>query len=165
MRSVVLNIIDDVLVDPITYRNQILEGSFEDVNVDGIIFKGIQPVPNNDCELTKVIRDSFPNYDVVYNFSRLSTRGQEEPTFIHTDDDMGDITCLLYLNEYPPEADGTTIYPSGQNKPGVNVSADFNRLVVFDSHLEHRRNIFSNFGMCKHTGRLIRVIFLKLKQN
>lgn len=164
MQSVVLNIIDNVLVDPVSYRNEILEGDFEDVNVDGIIFKGIQPI-YNDCELTQLIKKSFPDYDVAYNFSRLSTRGQEEPTFIHTDDDMGDITCLLYLNEYPPELDGTTIYPSGQYKPGVNVSADFNRLVVFDSHLEHRRNIFSNFGMCKHTGRLIRVVFLKRKQN
>jgi len=37
-----------------------------------------------------------------YNFIRQSPFRQEEPNFIHTDEMMGDITCILYLNQFHP---------------------------------------------------------------
>jgi hypothetical protein len=72
---------------------------------------------------------------------------------------MGDITCILYLNETHPKEDGTTIYDD-EELPVCKVYAKFNRLVAFESNLLHSRNIFENFGE-DDDARLIQVIFLK----
>ena len=40
--------------------------------------------------------------------------------------------------------------------------ASYNRMIVFDSHLKHGRNIFENFGT-GNLSRLIQVTFLRKK--
>jgi len=74
---------------------------------------------------------------------------------------MGDITCLLYLNEQAPEDDGTTIYDENQ-KPIFTMYSKFNRMIAFTSDAPHSRNLFNNFGEGE-TARLVQIIFLKAK--
>jgi Rps23 Pro-64 3,4-dihydroxylase Tpa1-like proline 4-hydroxylase len=74
---------------------------------------------------------------------------------------MGDITCILYLNEQAPDNDGTTIYDEDKN-PLLTMYSKFNRMVVFNSDAPHSRNILENFGSGEQS-RLVQVIFLKAK--
>ena len=74
---------------------------------------------------------------------------------------MGDITCLLYLNEQAPEDDGTTIYDDDK-KPLLTMYSKFNRMIAFNADAPHSRNIFDNFGEAE-SARLVQIIFLKAK--
>lgn len=151
---------DNVLKDPLSYVSDIHIHQFQDV-ADGVhVFKNIQPRDTND-EFAKYCSELFIGYKVDLNFIRKSPLNQEEPNFIHTDEMMGDITCLLYLNEQAPEDDGTTIYDEN-HKPILTMYSKFNRMVAFDSKSPHSRNIFNNFGEAL-TARLVQVIFLKAK--
>ena len=93
----------------------------------------------------------------------MSPYNQEEPNFIHRDDMMGDMTCILYLNKQKPALDGTTIYDENRNPIFVAYSK-FNRMIAFESKYLHSRNIYKNFGEGRHS-RLIQVIFLKKKDD
>ena len=151
-------VFDDVLKDPRSYVNDILEGGFDDI-MDGVnTFRGIQPRGDND-EFSEFIKMIFPEYKINFNFIRKSPLNQPEPNFIHSDEMMGDITLILYLNEEHPAEDGTTIYDDNQN-PICRVYAKFNRMLAFDSDMLHSRNIFENFGE-GDDARLIQVMFLK----
>jgi hypothetical protein len=149
---------DNVLKNPKEYVLNIYNNKFEDV-ADGVnVFKNIQP-RNVFDEFAKFVSNVFDNYRINLNFIRKSPLNQKEPNFIHTDEMMGDITCLLYLNENPPSNDGTTIYDQ-QGKPLTVAYSKFNRMIAFNSNAPHSRNIFENFGEDKDA-RLIQVIFLK----
>ena len=150
-------VIDDLLSDPVSHIRDILDNEFVDIDGGNGIFKNIQS--RND-EVSEIIINNLFDYEVVSNFARLSPEGQEEPNFIHTDENMGDLTCVLYLNQDHPEEDGTTIY-DGDNVM-VNFKSKFNRMVIFDSKLSHSRNIMNNFGTGK-SSRLIQVLFLNKK--
>jgi hypothetical protein len=155
----ILFTIDDSLLNPKEYVHSILVEEFKDIT-DGVnTFKNIQP--RGDDELSKLALKLFPEYVIGYNFVRKSPFGQEEPNFIHKDDMMGDITCILYLNENHPKEDGTTIYDD-EEVSLCKIYAKFNRLIAFESKLLHSRNIFENFGE-DNSARLIQVIFLKKK--
>lgn len=151
---------DDVLTNPKEYISDIRKYGFQDI-CDGVnTFKNIQPRDIYDEFSTKILK-TFPNYYIAFNFIRKSPLGQDEPNFIHTDEMMGDITCLLYLNDNAPSNDGTTIYDNNSN-PLITIYSKFNRMVAFDSDAPHSRNIFENFGS-EDEARLIQVIFLKKK--
>jgi hypothetical protein len=123
-------------------------------------FKNIQPRDKND-EFAQYVSELFFGYKVDLNFVRKSPLNQEEPNFVHTDEMMGDITCLLYLNEQAPDDDGTTIYDENK-KPLLTMYSKFNRMIAFTSNAPHSRNLFDNFGEAQ-TARLVQVIFLKAK--
>jgi hypothetical protein len=151
---------DNILKNPLSYVSDIHLHQFQDIS-DGIhVFKNIQPRDTND-EFAQYCCKLFSGYKVDLNFIRKSPLNQEEPNFIHTDEMMGDITCLLYLNEQAPEDDGTTIYDEDK-KPLLTMYSKFNRMIAFDSNAPHSRNLFKNFGEGQ-TARLVQVIFLKLK--
>jgi hypothetical protein len=151
---------DDVLKEPKNYVSDIYYHGFQDVE-DGLnVFQNIQLRDSND-DFAKFVSQLFPDYEVRFNFVRRSPLNQSEPNFIHTDEMMGDITCILYLNELSPVEDGTTIYDEDKN-PLVVVYSKFNRMVAFNSDVFHSRNIFENFGH-EQSARLIQVIFLKEK--
>lgn len=152
---------DDVLANPKEYLDNALNGEFQDIPDGDKVFKNIQ-ARDNDDEFAKYVLLLFPEYNINYNFIRKSPLGQVEPNFIHKDDMMGDITCILYLNKTHPKEDGTTIFDT-DGLPVFKVYAKFNRMSLFDSHLPHARNIFENFGE-GDDARLIQVIFLKRKQ-
>jgi hypothetical protein len=133
---------------------------FQDVADGEYTFKNIQSRDKND-EFAKYVSELFIGYKVDLNFVRKSPLNQEEPNFVHTDEMMGDITCLLYLNEQAPEDDGTTIYDEDK-KPLLTMYSKFNRMIAFNSDSPHSRNIFDNFGEAQ-TARLVQVIFLKVK--
>jgi hypothetical protein len=149
---------DNIIKDPKAYVSDIHLHSFQDVADGDNIFKNIQPRNNND-EFAKYVTNFFIGYKVNFNFVRKSELNQKEPNFIHTDEMMGDITCLLYLNEQAPEDDGTTIYDKN-NEPLLTMYSKFNRMIAFSSDAPHSRNIFDNFGKAK-TARLVQIIFLK----
>lgn len=151
---------DNVLTNPKEYISDIRKYGFQDI-FDGVnTFKNIQPRDIYDEFSTKILKN-FPDYYIAFNFIRKSPLGQDEPNFIHTDEMMGDITCLLYLNDSPPSNDGTTVYDNNRN-PLITIYSKFNRMVAFDSDAPHSRNIFENFGS-DDDARLIQVIFLKKK--
>jgi hypothetical protein len=151
---------DNVLQDPTHYVSEIYLYGFQDVADGQHVFRNIQPRGIHD-DFAKFVSKLFPDYRVELNFVRRSPLNQEEPNFIHTDEMMGDITCILYLNEMSPVEDGTTIYDE-DNNPLLVVYSKFNRMIAFDSGLPHSRNLFENFGEGE-SARLIQVAFLKYK--
>ena len=151
---------DNIIKDPISYVSDIHLYGFEDVADGDNVFKNIQPRDAND-EFAKYCCELFSGFKVALNFVRKSPLNQQEPNFVHTDEMMGDITCLLYLNEQAPEDDGTTIYDEDK-KPLITMYSKFNRMIAFNSEAPHSRNIFNNFGEAQ-TARLVQVVFLKAK--
>jgi len=151
-----VGIYEDVIKDVDKYVDDILKKGFEDIELEEGLFKNIQ-VKNVD-ELVMYLHKLYPTYNAVLNFVRRSPANQEEPNWIHTDDMMGDLTAILYLNTEHPEEDGTTLYYKG--KKSCILKSRYNRLIVFPSHLYHSRNIYENFGYAEKA-RLIQVCFLK----
>jgi hypothetical protein len=151
---------DNIIKDPLSYVSDIHLHGFQDVADGDNVFKNIQPRDAND-EFAVYCRELFSGYKVAFNFVRKSPEGQKEPNFIHTDEMMGDLTCILYLNEESPNADGTTIYDNDE-KPIFTMYSKFNRMIAFSSVLSHSRNIFENFGQGEDA-RLVQVVFLKAK--
>ena len=151
---------DNVLQDPAYYVSEIYLYGFQDVADGQHVFRNIQPRGSHD-DFAKYLSKLFPNYKVEFNFVRRSPLNQEEPNFIHTDEMMGEITCILYLNEDAPKDDGTTIYDENQ-EPIFTMYSKFNRMIAFTSDAPHSRNIFENFGDGEKS-RLIQVAFLKSK--
>jgi hypothetical protein len=152
-------IIDNVIKNPETYVESVLQNAFVDIEDGENTFKGIQP--RLEDELQKFVLRIFPNYNVVYNFIRQSPNGQKEPNYIHSDEMMGDKTVLLYLNKKHPSNAGTTLYNDDETKSCV-AYMKYNRLVAFDSHHKHSRNLVENFGS-GNDSRLVQVMFLKLQ--
>jgi hypothetical protein len=152
---------DNVIKEPVEYVKDILSVGFEDVQFDSDVFKGIQARSHSD-EFSSFLLNIFPKYEVAWNFVRHSPYGQDEPNYIHKDDMMGDITCILYLSKSFPINDGTTIYDDNKS-PLCVLYSKFNRMIAFDSELFHSRNIFKNFGE-GDKARLIQVVFLKEKK-
>ena len=151
---------DNIIKDPLSYVSDIHNYGFQDVADGDNTFKNIQQRDSND-EFAKYVTTLFFGYKVDLNFIRKSPLNQEEPNFVHTDEMMGDITCLLYLNEQAPEDDGTTIYDEDK-KPLLTMYSKFNRMIAFNSDAPHSRNLFHNFGEAE-TARLVQIIFLKAK--
>lgn len=151
---------DNIIKDPLSYVSDIHLHGFQDVADGEYTFKNIQPRDKND-EFAQYVTNLFVGYKVDLNFVRKSPLNQEEPNFVHTDEMMGDITCLLYLNEQAPDDDGTTIYDENK-KPLLTMYSKFNRMIAFTSNAPHSRNLFDNFGEAQ-TARLVQVIFLKAK--
>ena len=151
---------DNVLENPKDYVSDIHLHEFQDVADGQHVFRNIQPRGDSD-DFAKFVSKLFPNYRLELNFIRKSPLNQQEPNFIHSDEMMGDLTCILYLNEESPSEDGTTIYDE-EKKPLIRVYSKFNRMVAFESNLLHSRNIFENFGE-EESARLIQVAFLKSK--
>jgi hypothetical protein len=151
---------DNIIKDPLSYVSDIHLHGFHDVADGEYTCKNIQPRDKND-EFAKYVTQLFLGYKVDLNFIRKSPLNQEEPNFVHTDEMMGDITCLLYLNEQAPEDDGTTVYDDDK-KPLITMYSKFNRMIAFNSDAPHSRNLFHNFGEAQ-TARLVQVIFLKSK--
>lgn len=160
----ILITIDNVIKNPDKYVDDILCNEFVDVN-DGVnTFKGIQPrgIDEFDSFLKNYFKINLSmKIDTAYNFVRQSPFMQQEPNFIHTDEMMGDITALLYLNKTHPGNEGTIIYDESHN-PLCTVHMKYNRAVVFSSRVPHSRAILENFGEGDDS-RLIQVLFLKYK--
>jgi hypothetical protein len=153
-----VSIYDDVIKDVDAYVSDIYSNEFEDIS-DGVdTFNNIQIRDNTD-EFSKFVLFLFNEYEIFLNFVRKSPLNQLEPNFIHSDEMIGDITCVLYLNKERPEDDGTTIY-NKDHTPKLRIYSMYNRMVCFNSGELHSRNIFENFGT-EDTSRLIQVIFLK----
>lgn len=153
-------IIDNFLDDAELHLQDIFNHEFSDVQTDVGVFKNIQDRQSDI--VSDAVLNLLPNYEVAYNFVRKSPLNQEEPTYVHSDDIMGDLTCLLYLSKSHPREDGTTIYDNDEVTKTMEFRSKFNRMIIFDAKLFHSRNILTNFGVNK-SARLIQVIFLKKK--
>jgi hypothetical protein len=149
---------DHVIKDPKKYVSDILNEGFKYIEDGRNTFKGIQLRDAND-EFGEICTKLFPGYYVNYNFVRRSPLWQSEPNYIHTDEMMGDITCILYLNEQHPYDDGTIIYDENDNRV-MMFHSRFNRMMTFNSEVKHSRSIYENFGDGDNA-RLIQVVFLK----
>ena len=152
---------DDVLKNPDEYVDDILDNGFIDVQNEHQLFKRV--MPRGLDEFTSFLLKNYPDYEVALNFARQSPEGQEEPNYIHTDEMMGDLTAVLYLNKKHPADYGTTIYDDDDNILYIN-HARYNTCFIFSSDLPHSRNLENNFGE-DDDSRLVQVVFLKKKNN
>lgn len=174
-------IFDNVMPDPAAYRADALRHDFRTYTFSkDEVFHGIGLAGTNPA-LPAWITAKFPSLSPRVNFFRKSPQGQKEPTFIHSDDGMGDWTAILYLNEKPIVGDGTKFWKhKGSGKiqagraeldqfegdfphidkwePWHHVRAAFNRLLMFPSPYFHSRAIFENYG-ADEGSRLIQVVF------
>ncbi len=163
-----IRVFDGVLDDPDTYRSAALLCHFEDVPVgNGVVFHGMAGIGHSP--LAALIESTFPALQTTYEAFRLSPEGQDEPSFVHTDRDMGDWTAIYYLNPEPPAGDGTTFWKHRETgdiqstqpdptfeallwndrslwEPWHLVEARFNRLLLFPSPYFHSRAMFENWG-------------------
>jgi hypothetical protein len=154
-----IEIIDDVLIDIDDYVSEVLSNQFIDIQFGEQIFRGIHPRCNDRFQ--RFIESKFTEYDVAFNFVRQSPLNQEEPNYIHSDEMMGDLTVLLYLNKCTPDNDGTILYDNDESVM-CSVKSKYNRCFIFPSHILHSRSLFNNFGI-RDAARLVQVIFLKQK--
>lgn len=154
-----IEIIDDVLTDIDNYVSEVLNSKFFDITIGEQTFKGIQPRDNDRFQ--RFIESKFTEYNVAFNFIRQSPYNQEEPNFIHSDEMMGDLTVLFYLNICTPIKNGTIIYDNDMSKM-CTVKSKYNRCLIFPSYMLHSRSIFDNFGI-RNAARLVQVLFLKEK--
>ncbi len=158
-------VFDDFLPDPVAYRESALQGEFRSYEFPECTFHGISlGVPGLVPERLAAM---FPGAEPLLSFFRKSPAGQSEPHFIHTDVDMGHWSAILYLNPNPPPEDGTVFWrhiesgeigsaiPHERSEEGKNIAgwemrgvvkSQFNRLMVFPSHLFHSRAIHENWG-------------------
>lgn len=174
-----LHVYDGVLENPISYREQALNLTYESIDTGTEVFHGIAAAGNLSSDLPTFIAHKFPNLYSKTTFFRKSPLGQGEPNFIHTDRMMGDWTGILYLNIDPPRTDGTTFWrhratgliesvdgfdgkqdwkETANWEPWDHVAAAFNRLLIFPSAYFHSRAIYDNYGHDRDA-RLVQVIF------
>ena len=164
-----IRVFDDVVDQPLVYRAGALALPYGEMKSGAVTFKGLAPI--GASPLSAWLRAEF-GLTPTYETFRLSPEGQEEPSFVHTDRDMGDWTAILYLNPEPPEGDGTTFWQyrstgaiqstaeSDDAKhaewtdwrdvtrwdPWHTVEAVFNRAILFPAPYFHSRAIFDNWG-------------------
>ena len=152
-----VSIYEDVIRDVDSYVFDIIDKGFEDIQIADDLFKNVRQ--RGLDELVEFLSDKYTDYYPALNFVRRSPLNQEEPNFIHTDEMMGDLTAILYLNKTYPSEYGTTIYDK-DNDGGLIYKAKYNSLIIFPSHVKHSRNSLHNFGV-GDDARLVQVCFLK----
>jgi hypothetical protein len=173
-------VFDDVLADPEGYRALALGLSYSSYTLGLATFHGIALAPPMVSALIDGIE---PTRTSTLSFFRRSPKDQAEPNYIHSDRSMGAWTGLLYLTEHPRDDDGTVFWEheSGERfdtsptmdayamnglrwletdqwKPWYQVSAKFNRLLLFDAPYYHSRAIRENYGE-GDSARLVNVTF------
>jgi len=157
-----LIVIDDVLVSPKDYVREALSIGFQDIQDGDSVFHGIQVRQVDEFQV--FVEEYFGGvYYTTHNIIRQSPQGQAEPNYIHTDEMMGDVVALLYLNESHPLTDGTILYGSDKNKK-CQVFMAFNRAVIFETRIPHSRAWYDNFGT-GDSSRLVQALFLKRKED
>jgi hypothetical protein len=181
MSAEAIRVTDDVLPDPLVYRAAALTQPFGDLVSGPVVFHGLALIGHSP--LAAWLTATY-GLTPTLEFFRLSPLGQEEPSRVHTDRDMGDWTAILYLNPDPPAADGTTFHrwratgaiasvavtpaekraeweawrDDTQWEAWHTVPAVFNRLIVFPAPYFHSRAIVENWGEGLD-GRLIQIAF------
>jgi len=152
-----VSIYENVIKDIDSYVFDIIDKGFQDIQIGDDLFKNVRQ--RGLDELFEFLSDKYTDYSPVLNFVRRSPLNQEEPNFIHTDEMMGDLTAILYLNKTYPSGYGTTLYDE-DNKEVFICKAKHNSLFIFPSHIKHSRNSLHNLGIGVDA-RLIQVCFLK----
>ncbi len=173
-----------VLVDPWAYGQRARAAAFQDVVMGPITFHGIAPCPFP--EIPEWMAAHYPGVTLTTTCLRRSPRGQDEPSFIHQDRDMGQTSGILYLTPDPPPGDGTVFYRRKATgavqsvasepdefqdewitwrdgeawEPWTRVEARFGRLVLFPSSYFHARAIRENYGAVDDgSARLVQLLF------
>tara|TARA_B110000977_G_scaffold199432_1_gene286803 strand:- start:6429 stop:6905 length:477 start_codon:yes stop_codon:yes gene_type:complete len=152
---------NNVLSDPDLYVNDILKNGFYDFQDGDNIFKNV--CLRAEDLFSSFLNKKYPDYNVALNFVRQSHINQEEPNYIHSDEMMGDLTAILYLNKIHPKDYGTTLYFDNKSIENMYL-AKYNSCLVFNSNRLHSRNLEKNFGEGDDS-RLIQVVFLIEKNN
>ena len=137
----IVNIYNDVLTNPDQHVREVLDLGFEDFIMGGYTLKSIKDRGRD--KIAEFLLAEFPKYSLATNHVRQSPKGQKDPNFIHSDEVMGDLTAITYLNKDVNSKDGTTLYDDSKN-PMCILKAAYNRMVVFDCPIKHGRNIREN---------------------
>lgn len=154
-----INILDDVLPDPMAYLSKVKRLSFRDLTFGPDTFRGIALSHRGDVDRVAEVQTNALS---VLSFFRRSPEGQAEPNYIHSDEAMGTFTGIYYMNPEPANGDGTSFWERDGDKWKMTrlVPAKFNRLLTFSAGLHHSRALFNNYGE-GDGARLIQVIFLR----
>ena len=173
---------DDVLPNYPAYVKAARQRTYETIAIGPIVFSGISVCL--DSLVPDLIQQRYPTLAPTISLFRRSPLGQPEPSYIHTDRDMGEWTAILYLTEDPPEGDGTVFWRNRETghtasvardpqefyaewamwqdrdrwEPWHLVQAHPNRVVVFQGPLFHARAIEANYGEGLQA-RLIQTVF------
>lgn len=179
-----IRVLDAVIDQPDAYRSAALLCDFHDiVAAEGVTFHGMAEI--GQSPLSVMLSECY-GLRTTWSGFRLSPEGQEEPNYIHTDQDMGEWTGILYLHPEPPPGDGTTFWrnlKSGEIQsvadrtdpqatcgewlawrdlalwePWHTVPSQFNRLLLFPSPYFHSRALHGNWGRGQDA-RLIQLVF------
>jgi len=176
-----LRVFDNVVADPVAYRAAALAQSFGDFHSGIVVFHGLAPIGRS--EVARWLETRY-GLQTTYETFRRSPHKQVEPTFVHTDRDMGDWSLILYLNPDPPPGDGTTFWRARDTgaiasvaatpderiaealtwrdvdrwEPWQTVPATLNRAVLFPAPYFHSRALFDNYGEAD-SARLIQLCF------
>lgn len=178
-------VIDDLLpADQFAaYHAQALRHPFSDVTFPTAqTFKGVALAQDPAVALALMAR--YPAMDVQLSFLRQSPEGQVEPTYIHSDQHMGDWMAVYYLTTRPDWAivtddpDGTIFWERAASGAIAGpwddetqaaaqdlsrwyrwamVLAVPNRVVLFHAALYHSRALLQNFGQGE-SSRLVQVL-------
>lgn len=164
--------------EPGEHRKLALSSEFKDLRLGNSTFRGIGYSLDADRWVRHKIESLALGLSLSVTFFRRGPYLQVEPNYIHSDAGMGDWTGILYLNDKPPEGDGTLFWKhvasdsvSGPPRttewrdqprwaPWKHVQAKFNRLLLFPSNYYHSRAIPENYGVGE-SARLIQVMFGK----
>lgn len=176
-----IRVLDAVMESPEDYRASALLLDYHDIEAGPITFHGMAEIGRSP--LSDMLEQHY-GLTTTWSGFRLSPEGQEEPNYIHTDQDMGEWTGILYLHPDPPQSDGTTFWRHtttgdiqshaetpeeklaewqawrdlAQWQPWHTVAAQFNRLLLFPAPYFHSRAIYENWGD-GHDARLIQIAF------
>ena len=173
---------DDLLPDYLAYVQAARQRTYETITIGPAVFRGISVCL--DPWVPDLIQQRYPTLTPTISLFRLSPLGQLEPSYIHTDRDMGDWTAILYLTEDPLKGDGTVFWRHRETghtasvaqapqefyaewaawqdrerwEPWHIVHAKPNRAVIFQGPLFHARAIEANYGEGSQA-RLIQTVF------
>lgn len=159
MDVMTIQVLDDVLPDPMAYLAEVKRLPFRSVTLGPDTFRGIALSRRHDVDR---VAEAETNASTFLSFFRRSPEGQIEPNYIHSDEAMGRFTGIYYMNSEPTEGDGTAFWErdgAGWKMTRL-VPAKFNRLLTFGAGLHHSRALFNNYGE-GDGARLIQVIFLR----
>jgi len=175
-----IHVFDSFLKDPEAYRREAMQLDYRTYDFPECTFHGIALSPLT-IGVTGILETAGLKPEL--SFFRKSPKGQTEPHFIHSDIDMGEWSAILYLNQNPPDGDGTAFWthlatgtigsliPHERSTEGQDpanfemrriVPARFNRLLMFPSSYFHSRALHENWGTGEEA-RLTQVTFGKGK--
>lgn len=179
-----IKLIDDFFLEPEAELEKALRQPYEDYHINYLVYPQIAICEKEPLALKQIEQIvSAPLFYSIPPHYRKYYAHSQQPTFIHSDVNEGDYTCVVFLNKVN-ENNGIAFWEhllSGKERANklnvgafekdgldetkwsqpVIVPAQFNRAVIFDSALFHSRWPRNMWTIGDDEARLIKVMFFK----